>query len=81
VKWLCETKIPKLKENTLVKTLLSKLFSVKQITQLVADYYKPYVNELIQVVKDPQKGLKARKVAMYLCQELGGHKLDKIFSE
>ena len=38
VKWLCETKIPKLKENTLVKTLLSKPFSVKQITQLVADY-------------------------------------------
>jgi len=78
IKWLRETKVPELEEGQRVKNILSKPFSTKQITQLVADYYKRDVNELTQMVKGPKKGLKARKVAMYLCQQLGGHKLDEI---
>jgi chromosomal replication initiation ATPase DnaA len=48
------------------------------MTRLVADYYQLDVSDLTQVVKGPKKGLKGRKVAMYLSQQLGGHKLEEI---
>ena len=36
---------------------------------------------LTTVVKGPTKGLLARKLAMYLCQQLGGHRLTDIMDE
>lgn len=45
---------------------------------MVAEYYKVDTTRLTTVVKGPEKGLMARKLAMYLCQQLGGHRLEDI---
>ena len=44
----------------------------------MAAYYKMDSRELTQVVKGPQKGILVCKVAMYLCQQLGGYRLTDI---
>jgi len=44
----------------------------------VAAYYKVETTIVTTVVKGPKKGALARKVAMYLCQQLGGYRLADI---
>jgi len=48
---------------------------------LVADYYNVDLAVLTEVVKGPKKGLLARKVAMYMCQQLGGYRLAEIMRQ
>ena len=58
--------------------VLSGPLSLAVIIGLVADFYQVKVARLTEVVKGPHKGLLARQVAMYLCQQLGGHCLADI---
>ncbi len=46
-----------------------------QVIGLVAAYYKVETTLVTTVVKGPKKGCLARKVVMYLCQQLGGYRL------
>lgn len=81
IEWLHEEKIPELEEKDLVKNILPKSLMIERVVQLVSDYYKLDPEYLTRVVKGPQKGLLARKVAMYLCQQLGGYKLSEIMTQ
>lgn len=80
VEWLQDEIIPELDDRALVNTVLSHSLTIKQITQFVATFYQLEAKELTQVVKGPNKGLLARKVAMYLCQQLGGYQLNDIMT-
>lgn len=51
-----------------------------EIVGNVAQIYGVTAETLLSVTKDPQKENEPRKVAMYLCQELGGVKLVNIAS-
>jgi chromosomal replication initiation ATPase DnaA len=44
----------------------------------IAKHYRVDKHEIIKVIKGPAKGSEARKVAMYLCQQLGDHTLEDI---
>jgi len=48
------------------------------IVECVASFYQTTTDKLTSVVKGPQKGIEARKIAMYLCQELAQAKLNDI---
>ncbi len=78
ITWLKDEIIPELDDSVVANRVLSLSLTMKQITQLVAVYYKLDVNKLTGVVKGPNKGLLARKIAMYLCQQLGDHLLQDI---
>lgn len=76
--WVREKKLQKLDEKVFVDQVLPGTLTMAHLTQLVAAYYKMDSTRLTQVVKGPKKGLLARKVAMYLCQQLGGYRLTDI---
>ena len=78
IEWLREDKNLELEEKDLAKHLLPESFTIERIIQRVADYYRLNPEELTRLVKGPKKGLPGRKVAMYLCQHLGGHSLKEI---
>ena len=44
-------------------------------------YYNVEPAVLTDMVKGPKKGLLARKVAMYMCQQLGGSRLAEIMRQ
>ena len=52
--------------------------TIQQVTEAVAAYYKTTKQELLKVSKGPQTENEARKIAMYLCQELASAKLCEI---
>jgi len=76
--WVRERQLQKVDDNVFVTQVLPNPLSMTRITQLVAEYYKVEATRLTTVVKGPKKGLLARKVAMYLCQQLGGSSLTDI---
>jgi len=78
VTWLKDDIIPELDERQFVKTVLSHSLTLSQLIEIVTEYYKLEVKALTQVNKGPKKGLLARKVAMYVCQQLGGYQLNDI---
>jgi hypothetical protein len=78
ITWVRETKLQKVDDKVLVAQILPDLLSIAHIIRLVADYYNVESAVLTAVVKGPQKGLLARKVAMYLCQQLGDYRLADI---
>ncbi len=51
---------------------------MKTIVHDVASLYDVTPDHLTAIVKGPQKGNDARKIAMYLCQELAGVQLKDI---
>ena len=78
ISWVRETKLKNVDDKVVVAQILPGTFSISRMNRLVADYYKVEPMALTAVVKGPGKGLLARKVAMYLCQQLGGHCLADI---
>lgn len=78
VGWLQKEIIPELDESVLLNTILSHSVAINQMIQIVAEYYHLEPIKLTRVIKGPGKGLLARKVAMYLCQQLGGYSLNNI---
>jgi len=75
--WLYEDKLPELDAETRVARL-SHALSLKTITDQVADAYGESESQLRAVRRGNRKGLESRKVAMYLCQRVGGATLDEI---
>lgn len=69
--------MPALKAEEKVKVIRPDM-AINDIVGGVAKAYKVAVIDLQVVVKGPQKGSEARKVAMYLCQEIGALKLAEI---
>ena len=59
------------------RTLTPEL-TIADITRQVAKHYKTKEDYLRAVIKGPQKGNEARKVAMYLSQEIAAAKLQEI---
>ena len=78
ITWVRETKLQEVADKVLVTQVLPGTFSIAHIIRLVADYYNVEPAVLTEVVKGPKKGLLARKVAMYMCQQLGGSRLAEI---
>lgn len=78
VEWLQEEIIPELDKSVFLNTVLSHSVAIKHMIQLIAEFYHLEPIKLTQVIKGPGKGLLARKVAMYLCQQLGSYSLNDI---
>jgi len=76
--WVRERPLQEVDDNVFVAQVLPNTLSMTRINQLVAEYDKVEATRLTTVVKGPKKGLLARKVAMYLCQQLGGSSLTDI---
>lgn len=73
--WVRKRQLQEVDDKVIVTQVLPNTLSMARINQLVAEYYKVEATRLTTVVKGPKKGLLARKVAMYLCQQLGGYSL------
>lgn len=78
VDWLLKEKATAIEEKAVIKTVLPQRLGIASFVQLVANYYKLKPNELTRVVRGPTKGLMARKIAMYCCQQFGGFTLSEI---
>jgi len=76
--WLRKSQLREVDDKVLVAQVFPGPLSIAAIIQLVAAYYKVDPAVLTAVVKGPKKGLLPRKVAMYLCQQLGGYPLADI---
>lgn len=72
---LTQDKLLGLEEKALVKNILPKTLTIERIVQCVAWYYDINPEEITRVRKGPEKGLQARKITMYLCQQLGSYSL------
>ncbi len=78
VKWIEKKFKPKLNGILSQKILLSHSLTIKKITKCVANNYALEIKQLTTVVKGPDKGSMPRKIAMYLCQQVGGFQLNEI---
>jgi REP element-mobilizing transposase RayT len=76
--WVRESQFQEVDDKVMVEHVLPGKLGLDQIICLVAAYYKVETTILTTVVKGPKKGVLARKVAMYLCQQLGGYRLADI---
>ena len=75
--WVYEELLPELEAEQKARVILPNV-SMEAITNGAARTYRMSPEELTAVVKGPQKGNEARKIAMYLCQELSAVKLKDI---
>jgi putative transposase len=57
--------------------ILGSLF-IHTVTDGVAAHYRTSPQEIRKITRGPQEGNEARKVSMYLCQELSAAKLTEI---
>ncbi len=73
--WVRQSPLREVDDKVFVEHVLPGKLGMDQIIRLVATYYQVDARALTTVVKGPQKGMLARKVAMYLCQQLGGYRL------
>ena len=76
--WVRESQFREVDDKVMVETVFPGKLGLDQIICLVAAYYEVDTTTLTTVVKGPKKGLLARKVAIYLCQQLGGYRLTDI---
>ena len=76
--WVRESQFREVDDKVMVEHVFPDKLVLDQIIRLVAAYYKVDTTILTTVVKGPKKGLLARKVAIYLCQQLGGYRLADI---
>ena len=70
--WVRESQFRDVDDKVMLEHVFPGKLGMNQIIRLVAAYYKVATTVLTTVVKAPQKGSVARKVGMYLCQQLGG---------
>lgn len=59
-------------------SVINTTVPMDKLVVAVADFYKTTATDIRTVVKGPQKGNEARKMAMYLCQEIAGGTLTEI---
>ncbi|MBV1881034.1 MAG: hypothetical protein KUG82_05335, partial [Pseudomonadales bacterium] len=55
--------------------VIQPIMPIESVVEGVSHYYKTNVENLRKVVRGPTKGNEARKIAMYLCQEISAAKL------
>ena len=75
--WVYEELLPELAAEGRSRVVQPDL-TMQQVTDGVAAYYKTSSNEMRKISRGPQTENEARKVAMYLCQELSAAKLREI---
>ncbi len=75
--WVYDELLPELEAEEKGKIFLSGI-SMETIVHAVASLCHATPEHLTALVKGPQKGNEARKIAMYLCQELAGVQLKDI---
>ena len=75
--WICDELLPELRTEEKSRVIHPNL-TIKAVTTSVAVAYSTNLDDIRRVVKGPQKENEARKVAMYLCQELSAAKLREI---
>jgi putative transposase len=76
--WLKETQIPMLEDSEYIKQVVAHGLPIAEIVKWTAYYYQTDEKQLIEVIKGRQETRTARKVAIYLSQQLGGHSLNEI---
>lgn len=78
VKWYREEKIPEVKLYQKIHQTIAHGLSIEQIVLSTAKYYKQPIKQLCQLKKGRQSQSKARKIAIFLCQHIGDHRLKAI---
>ena len=78
VSWLREEKIPQLEEKIVVNQVLQKELSMDTLLELIAQFYDVKVESFVKVTKGKKASHPVRKIAMYICQQLGGYSLKEI---
>jgi putative transposase len=76
--WFRDEKIPEVKANLKVRQTIAYGLSISEIAKHTAEYFGQTVKAIKQLKKGPSSQSKTRKIAIYLCQELGDHKLKDI---
>ena len=76
--WLKETQIQMLEDRDYVKQVVAHGLPITEIVKWTALYYKTDEKQLTEVIKGRQEARTARKVAIYLSQQLGDHTLNEI---
>ncbi len=75
--WVYEKLLPELEAEEKIRVIQPDL-TMDDITNDVAMNYGTCVNDIRKIIKGPQKGNEARKLSMYLCQELAAVGLREI---
>jgi putative transposase len=75
--WVYDDLLPDLKAQE-KGAIIRPDISMAAIVKEVASYFKTEPGEITRVIKGPQKGNAARKIAMYLCQEMANVTLKDI---
>jgi len=75
--WVYEDLLPELEAEKKGRVILQGV-AMEEIVSGVARAYRLSPEQLTTVIKGPQKSNEARKIAMYLCQELAAGKLKDI---
>lgn len=78
VEWYKEEKIPEVKINQKINQTIAHGLSIEQIVLNTAKYYKKTVKQITKLKKGRKSQTKSRKMAIFLCQYLGDHKLKAI---
>jgi chromosomal replication initiation ATPase DnaA len=75
--WVYEALLPELGAERKSRVEQPDL-TMQQVTDGVAAYYKTNTKDMLKISRGPQTENLARKIAMYLCQELAAAKLREI---
>ena len=75
--WVYDELLPELAVEGKSRVVQPDL-TMQAVTEGVAAYYNTNSDEIRKIIRGPQQGNEARKLAMYLCQELSGAKLTEI---
>lgn len=75
--WVYEELLPELEAEDKGRILQSNI-TITDITRAIAELYGTNEKEIRKVIKGPQKGSEARKMAMYLSQEVAAARLCEI---
>ncbi|VAW37728.1 hypothetical protein MNBD_GAMMA01-98 [hydrothermal vent metagenome] len=75
--WIFD-KLTNIKESEQKSKIISTNVTIKLVITIVAKFYRITVMEVTSIKKGPQRENEARKMAMYLCQELTGSFLKDI---
>jgi len=78
VQWYREEKIPEVKLYQNIHQTIAFGLSIEQIAFYTAKYYKQPVEQICQLKKGRKSQSKARKIAIFLCQHMGDHRLNTI---
>jgi len=78
VSWYREEKIPEVKANKQIQQTIPHGLSVEQISDYTSKYFKVSLEEIRKVKKGRNSQSIPRKLAIFLCQHLGDHRLKAI---